>query len=269
MDKTSLGDRMKAYENIERRYLTARAPVIIRIDGVHFHTFTKGFDTPFDDSFLDCMRMTAKDLCQNIEGAKLAYTQSDEISILLTDDDTIETQPWFGKNLQKIVSVAASMASYFFNKNMQIIHDDGIEEANNWKYYFSKGMAEAFEQKRMAIFDARAFVIPREEVNNYFEWRQQDAIRNSIQSTGQAYFSHKELDHKNCKDIQQMLSDKYGVNWNTFTKIYQRGACVIKYPKQVETPEGEWITRNKWGVDYEIPIFHEDPDYIEKWVYNR
>lgn len=268
MDKTSLGDRMKAYENIERRYLTARAPVIIRIDGVHFHTFTKGFDAPFDDSFLDCMRMTARDLCKNIEGAKLAYTQSDEISILLTDDDTIETQPWFGKNLQKIVSVSASMTSYFFNKNMKEIYNDGIKEANNWKYYFSKGMADAYAQNRMAIFDARAFVIPREEVNNYFEWRQQDAIRNSVQSVGQAYFSHKELDHKSCADIKEMLTEKRGVNWYTFPKMYKRGVCIIKYPHQIATPEGEWITRNKWGFDYEIPIFHENPNYIEDIVYH-
>ena len=110
MKYNSLGDRMKGYENISRIYLTKRSPVIIRIDGKAFHSFTKGFLRPFDNILMETMAETAKFLAQNISGCKLAYTQSDEISLLLTDYETNETQPWFENNLQKLVSVSASMA---------------------------------------------------------------------------------------------------------------------------------------------------------------
>ena len=111
MKYNSLGDRMKGYENISRIYLTKRSPVIIRIDGKAFHSFTKGFLRPFDNILMETMAETAKFLAQNISGCKLAYTQSDEISLLLTDYETNETQPWFENNLQKLVSVSASMAT--------------------------------------------------------------------------------------------------------------------------------------------------------------
>lgn len=116
MKYNSLGDRMKGYENISRIYLTKRSPVIIRIDGKAFHSFTKGFLRPFDNILMETMAETAKFLAQNISGCKLAYTQSDEISLLLTDYETNETQPWFENNLQKLVSVSASMATLHFNR---------------------------------------------------------------------------------------------------------------------------------------------------------
>lgn len=264
MTKDSLGDRMKAYENIERRYLPRRMALIVRLDGVHFHTYTRGFERPYDESFLNCMRQTACDVCKNIEGAKLAYTQSDEISILITDDDELETQPWFGKNLQKIVSVAASMATYFFNKHVSLAC--GYKEG---QWQASTGLTDAWEQERMAVFDGRAFVLPDEEVMNYFEWRQQDATRNSIQSTGQAYFSHKQLDRKTCNDIQDMLMNVYGINWNDMPTAFKRGVCAKKVPCEVPTPEGEFVKRLKWRIDTEIPIFHKDPEYINQYVYHR
>lgn len=230
MDKTSLGDRMKGYENIERRYLPKRAPVIIRIDGAHFHTVTRGCERPFDKAFRDAMNYTMFDLCRNIMGAKLGYTQSDEISLLLTDDDTIETQGWFDKNLQKIVSTSAAMTTLYFNR------------------YWSS--------ENGAYFDSRAFVLPREEVMNYFEWRQQDCVRNSIQSVGQAYFSHKQLNGKSCGDIQNMLFTEHGVNWNDYAPSVKRGVCARKVD-------------GVWTLDDSIPIFHNDPDYINNLVYHK
>jgi hypothetical protein len=116
MRKDNLGDRMKSYENITRTYLPSRMPIIIRIDGKAFHTFTKGFKKPFDDILMRAMEETAAALCRDIEGVKVAYTQSDEISLLITNNDTWETQPWFGNNLQKMVSVAASIATLAFNR---------------------------------------------------------------------------------------------------------------------------------------------------------
>lgn len=117
MDKTTIGDRMKNnYENITRYYLTRRMPVIIRIDGKAFHTFTRGFKKPFDDILVKTMQDTMKYLCENIQGCVLGYTQSDEISLVLTDYAELTTDAWFGNNLQKMCSVSASMATMAFNK---------------------------------------------------------------------------------------------------------------------------------------------------------
>lgn len=258
MDKTSLGDRMKEYENVERRYLTRREPLIIRIDGCHFHSFTKDFKHPFDASFLACMRATAKDLCENIMGAKFAYTQSDEISLLLTDDDSIETQAWFGKNLQKIVSVSAAMATFFFNRNLSYLYYHGLPGENLNDFYFgSVGINRAYASGRLAVFDARAFVLPREEVNNYFLWRQRDCERNSIQSVAHANYPQKELTGLSCNDLQNKLFTERGINWNDYETVFRRGAAVEKN------------SDNKWYVNMEIPRFNEDHAHIENIVYHR
>lgn len=272
MRKDSLGDRMKSYENITRTYLPGRMPVIIRIDGCHFHTFTKGFDKPFDNILMRAMQETAAELCKKIEGVKLAYTQSDEISLLITNNDTWETQPWFGNNLQKMVSVAASIATLTFNRAFDTLAHDFINDV----YYKDPSVAtdkllntylDACDKG--ATFDARVFVLPDDEVCNYFIWRQQDAIRNSIQAVGQANFSHKELMNKNCENIKQMLVEK-NIKWEAYPIPQQRGICVIKQPTPVtttiyfDTNETETTYRNKWTIDETIPLFWEDRDYIDK-----
>ena len=270
MDKTSLGDRMKGYENIERRYLPRRLPTIVRIDGRAFHSYTKGFERPFYRPFREAMERTALDLANEISGCKLAYTQSDEITLLLTDDDTLETQPWFGKNLQKIVSLSAAMATYFFNKNVLSVIADYIIEAENKeiKIEVLAPLAKAHEEK-MAVFDARAFCVPREEVLNVFCWREQDCTRNAIESAGQTYFSHNQLFGKSCNDIQEMLFKEKGINFNNYPTWFKRGVCAIKRPIKIQTPDGNEIERNKFILDYEIPIFNKQPEYIEDLVYHR
>lgn len=256
MDKTSLGDRMKAYENVERRYLTRRSPLIIRLDGVHFHSFTKGFKRPYDTEFRYVMWLTAIKLCESVMGCKLAYTQSDEITLLVTDDDTLETQAWFGKNLQKIVSVAASTATYWFN-------------------HFARGCKQEdapiriAAMTKVATFDARAFILPREEVLNCFEWRQQDCTRNAIESLGQTYFSHTQLFGKSCNEIQEMLWREKQINFNDCPTWFKRGACIVKMPHEITTDDGKTLIRARWEGDTEIPVFHKDPEYIEKFVYHR
>lgn len=267
MRKDNLGDRMKSYENITRTYLPGRMPIIIRIDGKAFHTFTKGFKKPFDDILMRAMEETAAVLCRDIEGVKVAYTQSDEISLLITNNDTWETQPWFGNNLQKMVSVAASIATLTFNRafwhevntlNNDYLNTEDTKYLNAYCHAVEKG----------AMFDARAFVLPADEVCNYFIWRQQDAIRNSIQSMGQAYFSHKELMNKNCENIKQMLVEK-NLKWESIPVSCQRGICVVKKPTKVktqinmETGAHMEMTRNRWTVDDNIPLFWEDRKYID------
>ena len=272
MRKDSLGDRMKSYENISRTYLPGRMPIIIRIDGKAFHTFTKGLKKPFDDILIRAMEETATALCREIEGVKVAYTQSDEISLLITNNDTWETQPWFGNNLQKMVSVAASIATWIFNKVFW-------RELNDYNNTVPLEVADTSEEHKLleaycracdkgATFDARVFALPADEVCNYFIWRQQDAIRNSIQSMGQAHFSHKELMNKNCENIKQMLVEK-NIKWESIPVSYQRGICVVKKPTKVKTQINMKtmtymeMTRNRWVVDDNIPLFWEDRKYID------
>lgn len=274
MDKTTLGDRMKNnYENISRYYLTRRTPVIIRIDGKAFHTFTKGMKKPFDDILVKTMQQTMRYLCENIQGCKLGYTQSDEISLLLTDYDELTTDAWFGNNIQKVCSVSASMATMAFNKYFQNNFDAFVDTVSALQDFDTenKYIDTLYNKCGVAMFDARVFNIPKEEVCNYFLWRQQDATRNSIQSVGQAYFSHKELEGKSCNDIQDMLMTQKNINWNDFATTLKRGSCCIKQKfatVDLSSYCGDItsVTRAVWNVDNEIPIFSKDREYIERLI---
>ena len=281
MDKTTLGDRMKNnYENITRYYLTRRMPVIIRVDGRSFHTFTKGFKKPFDDVLVKTMQDTMKYLCENIQGCVLGYTQSDEISLILTDYVEFTTDAWFGNNLQKMCSVSASMATLAFNKffSEQVqdfmyaccddFGDDVLPEKQN-DYELAHNVY--FKKFNAAMFDSRVFTIPKEEVCNYLIWRQQDATRNSIQSVGQANFSQKELHGKSCNNIQDMLMLQKSINWNDYSTTLKRGSCCIKIDDGITKYDEvgnicDYIPSSKWVIDNEIPIFSQDRNYIEKLI---
>lgn len=242
-DKTSLGDRMKGYENINRNHLISRMPVILRLDGKAFHTFTKGFDKPYDKIMVKSMESTMRYLCENIQGCVLGYTQSDEITLVLVDYQTFDTTSWFDNNIQKMVSVAASMATLEFNRVF------GRLTNSFGGYVHEKAVNKG------ACFDCRAFNVPKEEVTNLVLWRERDAIRNSIQALGQAHFSHKELHGKSTEDIITMVKEKTGILWNNLPIEQQRGLCCIK------DEDGHWI------IDKNIPVFKgEGREYIEKLI---
>lgn len=235
-DKTSLGDRMKKYEGISQNSLMQRTPVIIRLDGKAFHTFTKRINAtndsslasaPFSEKLHWVMEQTTQALCDNIQNARIGYTQSDEISILLTDWKKLTTDQWFGGNVQKIASVAASMTTAYFNDS------------------FKKAFPDI---NTLAFFDAHVSNLPKEEVVNYFIWRQQDASRNSVQMLGHYHFSQDQMHCKNVSQIQDMLMLGKAVNWNDLDTWKKRGSCC--WP-------ADWS-------DNEIPIFTQDRDYIEK-----
>ncbi len=223
MTKDSLGDRMKNnYENRYRMFLTRRTPVILRLDGKAFHTLTKAFERPFDDTFMSYMSATAFKLCEEIQGAKCAYVQSDEISILITDFDTLTTDAWFDYNIQKMTSISASIASVTFSTLY------GHE----------------------AFFDSRVFNLPKEEVCNYFIWRQKDWIRNSVQMVAQFYYSHKQLHQKKIPDMHEMLFAK-GINWTNYPTHCKNGQFITKDYKQGINP---------------APIFTDDRQIIERFI---
>ena len=169
MDKSDLAVRMKRYEQASKTYLTRRMPVVMRIDGKAFHTFTRGFKRPFDDTLRYAMKNTMKYLCENIQGCVLGYTQSDEITLVLVDYKTHTSEAWFDYNVQKMCSVGASMATMAFNR----FFSDIISTGKSQEVYV--------KVQNQAMFDCRAFNIPKEDVCNNLIWRQQDATRNSIQ----------------------------------------------------------------------------------------
>ncbi len=198
--KNGLGSRMKRnYEEVFKYRLPMRMPVIIRLDGKCFHTFTRGMMKPFDEKLIYNMATVAHFLCEKISGAQLAYVQSDEISILLHGYKKLDSEPWFANEVQKMVSISASMAS----STMSRLYNKEV------------------------LFDSRVFVLPEAEVCNYFIWRQKDAVRNSISMVAQSLYSHKQLHGKRSDDMQEMIFQK-GLNWNDISPHQKHGETVIK-----------------------------------------
>lgn len=260
--KDALGDRMKEfYEDRTRIKLPRRTFTIIRIDGKAFHTYTKGLQRPFDEGLIEDMNATTAYLCKNIQGAKFGYVQSDEISLVLTDFDELGTHAWFDNNLQKMVSVAASMATSEFNR-LRLVRDFN----KNIEFYRSEYMeSQVLKNFKMAEFDARAFQIPFiDEVENYFIWRQQDAVRNSISSVAQSLYSTKELHGVKTDQMQEMIFQK-GINWNDYDFRLKRGAVIgkVQVELQANLITGEvTYSRNKWRV-IETPTFTQDRTFIK------
>lgn len=239
-----MGDRFKEYENTFRYKLPRKSNVIIRIDGKAFHTYTKGCKQPYDDDLIDDMNSTAVELCKQIQGAKIAFVQSDEISIFITDYDNLETNAWFDNNIQKMVSVSASIATAEFNK------------LRNKRYYLSleMPMLQYSGNYTLAHFDSRAFIVPNIfEVANYFLWRSNDAAKNSVQSFARSLYSHKELQDKNIPQLHDLIYAK-GQNWNDLNSKYKRGRFVNKIEKAVEVHddndpgEAKMIIRSEWKI---------------------
>ena len=293
MIRDEIGTRMKEfYEQVPKTRLMRRTPVAIRIDGKAFHTFTRGFQKPFDEILIKSMQDTMKYLCENIQGCVLGYHQSDEITLILIDYQNLNTSAWFDYEVQKMCSIAASMATMAFNKAFAKTFDEwGRENFPDWD---DGGTNEPVDENLMklcqvyynaqekgAMFDARCFNIPKEEVTNLIYWRQLDATRNSIQMVGQANFSHKELQNKSCNDIQDMLMTEKGINWNDFPTHQKRGSCCVRRVVDITTKdiceELEWgdpitktmvTTHYDWVIDTEIPIFkNEGRDYIDNLIF--
>ena len=207
-----LGDRMKRSESVPSNRLMRRVPVILRADGKAFSTFSSSLEKPVDSRMQACMWAAAKYMCQEMQGAKLAYVQSDEISVVMTDYATHTSEAWFDYQVQKMVSVGAALATVAFNKAMQVYMPDC---------------------NKMPVFDARVYNVPLHEVANYFLWRQQDATRNSISSLAQANFSHTRLHGVDTGGMQEMLFTEKNINWNDCPTSQKRGVCIKKVQKTI------------------------------------
>ncbi len=241
MVKDNLGNRMKTYyEEVSKTKLTRRMPVIIRLDGKAFHTFTRGFKKPFDDIFMKTMQETMKYLCENIQGCVLGYTQSDEITLVLVDYNKLDTSAWFDYEVQKMTSISAAMATFAFNKYFNEFYLDQLAEkgeADNYDLVYDRA------RRKGALFDSRVFNIPKEEVTNCVLWRQKDAERNSILSVAQVNYSQKELEGKSCKELVAKLELEKGIIWGNLPTPQKRGTCCIKYVKYL-LDDGQVVENN-------------------------
>ena len=206
-DSEGLPARMKRYEAVSYHTLTRRVPVILRVDGRAFHTLTRSLEG-WSTEFSNKIAATAVAVMQEMQGCAFAYCQSDEISFLLTDYQTIKTQPWFNYELEKIISISAAIASVSFS----------------------------LQFGSPAEFDSRAFSVPQDEACNYFIWRQQDATRNAINMVGQQHFSPKQLHGKSTDDVQEMLFQEKAIKFNDYTAAQKRGVCVVRGEIDKEIP---------------------------------
>ena len=276
-----LGKRMKEfYEQVPKARLMRRTPVALRIDGKAFHTFTRGFQKPFDAVLMTAMQNTMKYLCENIQGCVFGYTQSDEITLILIDYQKFTSSAWFDYEIQKMCSISASMATMAFNKFFAREVDKWGFGTFGWEWYeggtndpevvnspewkLSEVYAKAIEKG--AMFDARCFNIPKEEVANLVYWRQLDATRNSIQMVGQANFSHSELQGKSCNMIQDMLLTQRDINWNDFSVACKRGTACRKVAREVNIA-GTMDTISTWELDFDMPILKDDWNYVNDLIY--
>ena len=262
--KDPLGQRMKEYEAVTRNFLPRRSFTIIRVDGKAFHTYTRGLVRPFDVGLVEDMDATAIALCKEIQGAVLAYVQSDEISVLISDMDTINTQAWYGNNIQKMCSISAAVATAAFNQARLV---RAFAQANELEYDIRKFGIETF---KTALFDSRVFQIPqREEVKNYFIWRQKDAVRNSISSVAQSLYSHKELNGVSSKEMQELIFQK-DINWNDYDAGLKRGRMIEKESFLVAAQDGRPAhTRNRWVAKGAVDILKDREIFDWKIPENR
>jgi len=235
VDKVDLDNRMKRYEWACASQLTERMPVVIRVDGRAFHTLLAQAARPFSTEVQLAMDAAMLALCEEAQGAEMAYAQSDEISVLLNSYRTIKSQPWFANEAQKIASISASVATAAFNHHW--LEEDG----------------------RSAHFDARVFVLPEAEVANYFIWRQRDWERNSLHMLARSLYSTSELVGKKKADMLAMCREK-GVVWEDLHPALKRGRCAKR--QSYEGPGGS--LRYEWRVDDHVPVFSQARDYVEQ-----
>ena len=255
--------RMRGYEDVANYTLTRRMPVIIRVDGKSFHTFTRNFNRPFDDLFRTAMQHTMKRLCENIQGCVFGYTDSDEISLVLIDYKTLNSDCWFGNRVQKMASLAAAMATLYFNKEFEALFHQMWEDGEIGG--LEVGVYDRAIE-RGATFDARVFNLPREEVTNYFYCRQRNAERNSIQAYGQVWYSHKELLGKSCNEIQDMMMTEHDFNWNNLPIDKKRGTCCYR---RIESNNNAGIIygKGKWYIDEHMPrLVNDGRDLVEDLI---
>ncbi len=255
----SLGDRMKSYEKIHDYKMMSRVPVICRIDGIGFSRLCRKIKKPYSPIFLEAMAKTMLAVVQNVSGAVFGYQQSDEITIIIRNDQTLDSEPWYDNRIQKVSTSIVSKATRVFNKHLD-------------------NMDEKLDLSGDAEFDGRSFTVPSisEAVNNLI-WRQQDCTRNSISATAQAVLGKKfgkktalKMIHgKSTKDKLELMLNECGIDFEQeFPAAYRMGVGVYKIPIIIPSKDGTESTRKKWTIDWDLPNFVTEKDFIYNLIFS-
>ena len=261
------GDVLK-YEKNPPNILNTDEAIFIRCDGKAFKNFTKKFEKPFDSIFRNTMEKTMVYLANECQCSWMGYTQSDEITIMLKKPN-IDSQIMFGGRRTKIETFAAATCTLAFNKifieevnkEMAIRKNDlrtslkmsetEIEEVVNHEY-------EKYTNRFLtALFDARAFNMPKGEEWKVFGWRLLDCHGNAIQMVARHNYSIKELQNKSCSEMKEMII-KNGDNIDNYEQRYMYGRMAIKKEmKMYEGTERECI-RNKFVLENSLTVFENN-----------
>lgn len=229
--KDALGDKFKRHEIECRSALQTRVPVVVRVDGKAFHTYTRKLHA-HDPNMAAGMWAVAEALCAEIMGARFAYTQSDEVSVLINPWSAPGSECWFAHDVQKVVSVCASIAAATLTARSPTI----------------------FGEVRPAYFDARIFAVPTEEVPDYFVWRQLDAHRNAVNGLAQEHFSGRQLHGLKQSAVREMLREA-GHPFEALPKWVQRGQLTRRVKAEIggdcvrawwESDAAPWFLEPEW-----------------------
>lgn len=249
MEKTnlSLKERMTALRSTTDYKLPLKSYVMVMIDGRSFSRVIKNnYEKPFDDKFINMMNEVAKYVCKNVEGCKFAYTQSDEITFVLTDFETETTCAFFGNRLTKILSVIPAMATAKFNQ--LVIANLCDTPCSN------SDLKQMILDVKLAEFDAKAWSVDNlSDVYAYYLWRQIDCIRNSKQQTAQTWLSHKQLSGLDTDEQIKLLFNEKGIDWNAYDNGKKYGRFIYK--------ETEHFHNDKLNTDYERSVWKEHPAF--------
>lgn len=239
MEKTnqSLKDRMKFYESEVDSKLDLNKPIIARIDGQAFHTWTKQFKKEFNTDFEDAMKYTMMKLCENLP-VTMGYTQSDEITLVFDAKES-----WFKGRIQKITSLLASRATYYFNKRANL--------------------TKSLNHNEPAFFDARVFNVPDiDEVKNCLFFRQSDGKRNYISKRARQSFTMKELHKKNSNEVIEMLAQK-GEKWDDNSQYFIYGAVSYRVPYFIQNGD-DLVERHYWTVQDVTKMFNTNWQILDE-----
>jgi tRNA(His) guanylyltransferase len=256
----SLGDRQKGYESAYDYELIRRIPLIVRVDGRSFHRVCKKLKKPYEPLLLEAMAQTMFFVVSEMAGAVFAYQQSDEITFVLRNDQSLDSEPWYGNRLQKICSITSSLATLGFNKSVAKL-DTKLDLLGD------------------ALFDARVFGMPTvSEVVNNLVWRQQDCARNAVSGAAQAVLGKKfgkktalkMLHGQTTSQKKDLLLSECGIDFDEeYPTSFRMGVAAYKVPMLM--PNGSDTnheTRKKWTLDWEIPNFVTERDFIYNIIFS-
>lgn len=251
----NLQERQKNYESFSDYSLTPRLPVIIRVDGKNFSNITRKCDKPYDPIIQAALVDAAAFAISDMQGAVFAYTQSDEITFILRNDQSLESTPWFQNRLLKISSITSSLVTLAFNNFLNL-----------------KGVSLAGP----ALFDCRVFVVPSitEAVNNII-YRQGDCVKNSVSSAAQNLLTQKlgtsialkSLFKKKTDEKRKLVKEVCNIDFDEyFPSSFRHGVGIYKVPTLINKENN--IIRNKWFKDWDLPLFIENKPFISNLIIN-